>query len=116
MLRCATVASPVPVRAATQVALVSKPDQNLSTLWLPKIIVLEPNNRAHHGHIMLYLGNVKSGDYAISAVYELHSGCPGKGDAEVIVARTLVTDLRVGKGSKRGAFLERITRVARFGE
>jgi hypothetical protein len=67
------------------------------------------------GHIMLYLGQHQGRQYAISAIYELHSSCPGKGDTEVIVARTLVTDLSAGVGTQRGAFLERITRVARFG-
>ncbi|HET6583389.1 MAG TPA: NlpC/P60 family protein, partial [Nannocystaceae bacterium] len=67
------------------------------------------------GHVMLDVG--KDGDrrFAISAIAEYVEPCAGAGETLRRLDRVAVTDLELGRGSSRGAFIERITRIAVFG-
>lgn len=70
------------------------------------------------GHIMLYLGHHEldevEHDYAISAISEFLVPCPGGPDTVHRLDRVAVTTLELGRGSERGAYLERIERLALF--
>ena len=76
------------------------------------------------GHIMLYLGRDDAGvPMAIHAFAEYLTPCaetdPAKPDAvETLfeVDRVLVSDLELGRGSSRTAFVERITKVTVIGQ
>ena len=68
------------------------------------------------GHIMLDLGAHEGRRFAISAIAEFLVPCPdGSGDTLHRIDRVAVTDLEVGRGSARGAFIERITTLAVIG-
>jgi hypothetical protein len=67
------------------------------------------------GHIMLYLGRSKSDvPMALHALGEYLEPCTG-GENIVDVRRVVVSGLELGKGSTRGSFLERVTRLVVFG-
>ncbi|MET0389451.1 MAG: NlpC/P60 family protein, partial [Polyangiales bacterium] len=67
------------------------------------------------GHIMLYLGRSESGaPMALHALGEYMEPCSG-GENVVDVQRVIVSGLDLGKGSSRGSFLERVTRLVVFG-
>ncbi len=68
------------------------------------------------GHIMAYLGRDAAGTpMAIHAFAEYVRPCEGGGETLVRTARVDVSDLELGRGSSRRAFVERITRVVVFG-
>ncbi len=69
------------------------------------------------GHIMLYLGRNDAGEpMAIHAFAEYLSPCPkAEGETLYRVREIRVSDLRLGAGSSRRSFLERITKLAVFG-
>lgn len=67
------------------------------------------------GHIMLYLGRDEGRDLAVSAISEFLAPCPGEGDTVVRLDRVVVSDLEVGRGTKRTSFIERLDRLAVFG-
>ncbi|MFP6686664.1 MAG: NlpC/P60 family protein, partial [Polyangiaceae bacterium] len=69
------------------------------------------------GHIMLYLGRNGAGEpMAIHAFAEYLSPCPkAEGETLYRVREIRVSDLRLGAGSSRRSFLERITKLAVFG-
>ena len=67
------------------------------------------------GHIMLYLGQLDGVPYAISAISEIKLPCPGGGDQTLRLDRVEVTDLDVGRGTQKTAFIQRMTRIAVFG-
>jgi hypothetical protein len=67
------------------------------------------------GHIMLYLGEIESRDYAISAISEYLMPCPRGGHRTVRLDRVDVTDLERGAYTERTSFLDRITRLSQFG-
>lgn len=68
------------------------------------------------GHIMLELGVKDGRHWAISAIAEFLVPCPeGGGDTLHRIDRVAVTDLELGRGSARGAFIERITTLAVIG-
>ena len=76
-------------------------------------------------HIMLYLGRDAEGrPMALHSFAEYVAPCAGRtaemaaGERETLmtVDRVLVSDLELGRGSSRGAFIERITRVTVLGE
>lgn len=70
------------------------------------------------GHIMLYLGHhALAGvehDYAISAISEFLTPCPGGPDTVHRLDRVTVSTLELGRGTARRAYLERIERLAVF--
>ncbi|MDH5670752.1 MAG: C40 family peptidase [Myxococcales bacterium] len=77
------------------------------------------------GHIMLYLGKDEEGRHmALHALGEYADPCndvapeaPQQAMAETVVdvQRTVVSDLEIGRGSSRKAFLERLTTLVVFG-
>jgi hypothetical protein len=78
------------------------------------------------GHVMLDVGRAGDRRFAISAIAEYVVPCADgpvlPHGAGVVLGETLyrldrvaVTDLELGRGSSRGAFIERITRLAIFG-
>jgi hypothetical protein len=67
------------------------------------------------GHVMLDVGGVGDRRFAISAIAEYVVPCEGGGETLHRLDRVAVTDLELGRGSSRGAFIERITRLAVFG-
>jgi hypothetical protein len=67
------------------------------------------------GHIMLYLGRDGDHDYALSALSEYLTPCPGGPDVVHRLDKVAVTTLELGRGTERRAFIERITRMAVFG-
>ncbi|MCA9691290.1 MAG: NlpC/P60 family protein [Nannocystaceae bacterium] len=76
------------------------------------------------GHIMLYLGRDDRGrPMALHSFAEYIRPCPGRqpdapeGELEtlVTVGKVTVSDLELGRGSSRTAFIERIDRLAVFG-
>lgn len=66
------------------------------------------------GHIMLYLGDEGGRDFAVSAIAE-YLRPTDAGDQVVRLDRVVVSDLEPGRGTGRTAYLERLTRLARFG-
>lgn len=62
------------------------------------------------GHIVLYLGMVSESVYAIHAAYAYREPVEGK-DQTRVVNRVIVSDLSLGKGSKKGSLLERIVAI-----
>lgn len=68
------------------------------------------------GHIMLYLGEHDGEIYAISAMSEWLEPCEGGPDTVHRIDRVEVTTLGVGRGTQRTSFLERMTRLAVFGQ
>jgi hypothetical protein len=68
------------------------------------------------GHIMLDIGVHEGKRFAISSIAEFLVPCAdGLGDTLYGIDRVAVTDLEVGRGSARGAFVERITTLAVLG-
>lgn len=68
------------------------------------------------GHIMLYLGRDERGTpMAIHAFAEYLEPCPGGGETLRTVNGVTVSDLSLGRGTTRTAFLQRITRIIVLG-
>ncbi|MBM4376226.1 MAG: C40 family peptidase [Deltaproteobacteria bacterium] len=70
------------------------------------------------GHIMLYLGRSTEGTPMVMhafAEYLEACGREGPGERLVQVDRVQVSDLALGKGTTRGSFLERLTRITILG-
>lgn len=65
------------------------------------------------GHIMMYLGEVDGKPYAISSLSEYKRPC-GEDGQVVRVDRVAISDLELGQGTDKTAFLERLTRLAVF--
>ena len=69
------------------------------------------------GHIMLYLGRDAGGQpMAIHSFAEYAEPCDGGGETIVENNNVTVTNLDLGRGSSRTAFIERITRIAVIGK
>jgi cell wall-associated NlpC family hydrolase len=68
------------------------------------------------GHIMLYLGEVDRQPYAVSALAEYMRPCANNTEQVVRLDRVAVTDLELGEGTERTAFIERVSRLAVFGQ
>ncbi len=66
------------------------------------------------GHIMLYLGEDQGRPFAVSAISDYVRPCEGGGHTVVRLSRVAVTDLELGRGTERAAFLERISHIAVF--
>jgi hypothetical protein len=67
------------------------------------------------GHVMLHVGKIEDRHFAISAIAEYLVPCDRGGETLFRIDRVALTDLELGRGSSRGAFIERITRLAVFG-
>jgi len=67
------------------------------------------------GHVMLDVGADGDRRFAISSIAEYLEPCAGGGETLYRLDRVAVTDLELGRGTSRGAFIERITRIAVFG-
>jgi len=75
------------------------------------------------GHVFLLLGRQGAHHYALSAISEIYlpSCGPARGEVEAgdrvrRLDRVVITDLAVGGGSSRGSYLERLNRLAIFGD
>ncbi len=62
------------------------------------------------GHIVLYLGMVDENPYVIHAAFAYREPLDGQ-DRVRVVNRVIVSDLSLGKGSKKGSLLERIVAI-----
>lgn len=68
------------------------------------------------GHVMLYLGESAEGrPMVLHALGEFARPCAGGGESIVDVQRVVVSDLELGRGSSRGALVERITSAVVLG-
>jgi hypothetical protein len=68
------------------------------------------------GHVMLDLGEKDGRRFSISAIAEFVTPCSdGQGETLHRLDRVAVTDLETGRGTSRGAFIDRITKLAVFG-
>lgn len=67
------------------------------------------------GHIMLDVGAADGRRWSISAIAEFLVLCPDGGETVHRLDRVALTDLELGRGSSRGAFIDRITTLAVFG-
>ncbi len=67
------------------------------------------------GHIMILLGQNEGKPYAISSLSEYLRSCDGGPKQVVRVDRIVVSDLELGRGTPRTAFIERLNRLAVFG-
>ncbi|MBL8941995.1 MAG: SH3 domain-containing protein [Myxococcales bacterium] len=67
------------------------------------------------GHIMLDVGAAQGCRWSISAIAEFLVPCPDGGETVHRLDRVALTDLELGRGSSRGAFIDRITTLAVFG-
>lgn len=63
-----------------------------------------------NGHIMLYLGSINGNPYAIHDLWAYREPTK-KGDVIRVTNKAIVSDLTLGKGSKRGSLLERLVMV-----
>ena len=67
------------------------------------------------GHIMAWLGRADDGTpIVLHAFSEYLQACPEGGTSLVHVDRVSLSDLRIGEGTPRGSFLDRITHIAVF--
>ena len=64
------------------------------------------------GHIMIYLGEAGGKPYAIHDFWSWREGKGNNIDVTHRVARVAVTDLVLGEGSTKGAFLDRLANIA----
>lgn len=65
------------------------------------------------GHIMLYVGQDQGQAFAIHTLWAYSCGDEKSTEDEIVVVnKTVVTSLRIGMGSERGTFLERLTSIA----
>jgi hypothetical protein len=68
------------------------------------------------GHVMLYLGRSAEGTPMVfHALGEYAAPCAAGGESVVALRRTVVSDLELGRGSKRHALIERLTRLTVLG-
>ncbi len=68
------------------------------------------------GHVLLDIGAWDGRRWSISSIAEFLVPCPqGGGDTLYRLDRVAVTDLELGRGTARGAFVDRITKLAVFG-
>ena len=67
------------------------------------------------GHIMIYLGEFNGTPYAISDFWAWRTPSKNGKDIAHRVARVAVTDLMLGEGSKRGAFIDRLSHITILG-
>jgi len=65
------------------------------------------------GHIMLFLGNVDGDPYAIHDMQAYSTPSPD-GERLMIVNRVVVSNLRIGEGTKSGTYLKRLVTVRAF--
>ena len=65
------------------------------------------------GHIMLFLGNIDGDPYAIHDMQGYSEPSPD-GERIMIVNRVVVSNLRIGEGTKSGTFLKRLVTVRAF--
>ena len=68
------------------------------------------------GHIMVYLNESNGRPYAISSISEYMRPCGKKQEQVVRLDRVAVTDLALGKETTRKSFLNRLVRLAVFGQ
>jgi len=68
------------------------------------------------GHIMLYLGEGPQGPLAISSLSEYVVPTNDQSEKVVRVDQVVVTGLELGTQTTRGSFLQRLTRLAVFGQ
>ena len=62
------------------------------------------------GHIMLYLGIINKKPYVIHSIWAYREKLPAQ-DRVRVINKVTVSDLSLGKGTKKGSFLERINRI-----
>ncbi len=67
------------------------------------------------GHIMIFLGEVDGKLYAIHDFWAWRSPSREGNDIVHRVARVAVTDLMLGKGSRKGSFFDRLTHITILG-
>ncbi|MFC1490875.1 SH3 domain-containing protein [Candidatus Latescibacterota bacterium] len=67
------------------------------------------------GHIMIYLGDIDGEPYAISDLWAWREPSGRGTDIAHRVARVAVTDLMLGKGTKKGSYIDRLTNIAILG-
>ncbi|HNY65456.1 MAG TPA: SH3 domain-containing protein [Deltaproteobacteria bacterium] len=63
-----------------------------------------------NGHIMLFLGSVGGNPYAIHDMQAYFEPTP-EGDRQRVVNRVVVSDLRLGEGTRTGPYLKRLVTV-----
>ncbi len=68
------------------------------------------------GHIMLYLGEFDGKPFSISAISEYKRPCGADAEQTVRIDRVEVSDLEVGRGTSKTAFIQRISKLAVFGQ
>ena len=68
------------------------------------------------GHIMLYLNESNGRPYAVSSISEFLRPCRSGAHQVVRLDRIAVTDLELGRQTKRTAFLERLSKLAVFSQ
>ena len=66
------------------------------------------------GHIMLHLGEVDGRPYALSSLAQYFRPCAAS-DQTVRIDQVAVSDYELGRGSKRTAFVERLTKLSILG-
>jgi hypothetical protein len=66
------------------------------------------------GHIMLYLGEADGRDYAVSSIGEYRDHSRRGPETVRHVGEVAVTDLELGRGTDRRAFIERLATLVVF--
>jgi len=64
------------------------------------------------GHIMLYLGAVDGKAYALHDTWGFRTPNNGQDDDINVINKTVVSDLHLGEGSKKGSLLNRLTTLS----
>lgn len=67
------------------------------------------------GHIMLLVGRDVDRHFAIHQFSGYRVACRSDQDTKMVVDRLSITDLRLGSGSQRRSFIERLTAITVFG-
>lgn len=66
------------------------------------------------GHIMLYLGSVDGKAYALHDTWGFRTPNNGKDDDINVINKTVVSELHLGEGSKKGSLLKRLTTLSKL--
>lgn len=67
------------------------------------------------GHIMIYIGSHEGKAFVLHDVHAYLEPTKNSGDKTILINKTVVSDLHLGKGSQKGSWLQRVNAVVGLG-